>query len=838
MEDRLLDYFDGDELAATVWKSKYADDGEITPDDMHHRMALEFARIERGYIDSERNADRSGLSEYGRSRDVLTVEKIYELFAGFKYVVPQGSVMSTLGTNIVASLSNCFVVPEPLDSYGSIMRTDQELAQLYKRRGGVGTGISNLRPIGTPTTNIAKTSTGAVSFMERFSNTTREVAMNGRRGALMLTIDCRHPDLEQFIDVKRDLSKVTGANISIKIRDEFMHAVISDSDYILRWPIDRSVDDIDPNTLEYDVNYAIDQGVYRKVNAKKIWKKIIDGAWASAEPGIIYMDRVIDYSPDGAYEQYRPKNPNPCGEQFLEPYNSCRLIFTNLFGLVANPFGIDSEIDSNLAYRIFYEMMRLGDDLVDLEIEHVQRIIDKIKSDPEPDDVKQVELELWTNVKDRAVKSRRIGAGITALGDVLAALGHRYDSDGSLAAIDALMRVKMRAELDCLIDLSILRGSFDGWSADIEYPDGVPVNSFFKMLLDEFPEQVERMKKYGRRSVSWSTIAPVGSGSILTQTTSGCEPLFMPFHTRRRKINPSDTNSKIDFVDQLGDKWQEYAVLHPKFKLWMNTIGQYQKDIDLEELQRSFETSPYFGSTANEIDWVKRIEIQSILQKYTTNAISSTLNLPSDVSTESVDEIYMRAWQSGAKGCTIYRDGCRTGVLVSNKEKVTFEQRDAPKRPKRLDCDIHVVSVKGTKYNVIIGKFEGKPYEVFCHNHVGNVTKGSGSIIKDGRGKYRYVSDRFEDVYVTADMSDEQTAIARLLSASLRHGTEVKFLCEQLLKTGGDLTSFTRAIARVLKTYIEDGETSTISCESCGSQNVVFEEGCSKCLECGSSKCS
>ena len=860
MGSELLSYFRNDELAAGVWQGKYAIEGEETPDDMHRRLAKEFARIEEKY-QSVNELDLSyypDLSQYGKSRNNLTFNDIYNFFKNFKYIVPQGSIMSQLGAPSIGSLSNCFVVGQPEDSYGGIFQKDEEMAQLMKRRGGVGIDLSTLRPQGTHTSNAAKSSTGAVSFMHRFSNTTREVAQNGRRGALMISMDINHPDIMDFIKIKRDLTQVTGANISIKLNDEFMKAVENNEDYILRYPCDLNPEYLEDitllapynelmtvshNTKEETINFS-----FKRIKAKEYWDEIIKSAHNVAEPGLMFWDTMVNYSPDGAYPQFKQVTTNPCSEIGMQPYDACRLIATNLFSFVEEPFTDEAWFNFDKFYKVNYEAMRLSDDLIDLELEHINRILDKIENDPEPDDVKLREYDLWHKIRETAQASRRTGLGFTALADTMAALGIKYDSDEGLDFVEALMKKKMESELDCTIDLAILRGTFEGWDVNVEFDTEIPKNSYGKLalegrnpfyhcIIEEFPEQALRMSKYGRRNVSWSTVAPTGTVSLMTQTSSGIEPLFMPFYTRRKKVNPNDENARVDFTDQNGDTWQQFAVLHPKFRDWCE---QHEESTGIENyateyLQELFEKSPWFGATANDIDWVKRVRLQAIIQKYITHSISSTINLPNNVSEAEVSTIYLESWKQGLKGITVYRDGSRSGVLVSNDttNSGNFEYKDAVKRPKEIDAEMHVVSAKGSKFTVIVGLVDGKAYEVFGYDYIPEDGKSrKGKLSKQARGNYV-----FDGHTITMEMSDEQAAITRLTSTALRHGADIKFIVEQLNKCDGDLFSFTKALARVLKKYVPDGEKSTVKCNDCGSDNVIFEEGCNKCLDCGSSKC-
>lgn len=869
--DKLLDYFNGDELAANVWLDKYAKPGEETPDDMHKRMAKEFSRIEEKYYDAgEQWLDKGNLSDYGSIRPHLQEEDIYNFFKDFKYIIPQGSIMDILGSGKLGSLSNCFVIGQPHDSYGGIFLKDEEMAQLEKRRGGIGLDISTLRPSGTPTTNAAKTSTGAVSFMHRFSNTTREVAQNGRRGALMLSIDINHPDVMDFIKIKRDLTQITGANISIKLNKEFMEAVEKDEDYVLRFPCDAFLDSktilnsvvigdrIEKGLLlkfvEPNFQSTFKKAEYIKIiNAREYWNEIIKSAHNVAEPGLMFWDNMINYSPDGVYPQYKAITTNPCSEIGMQEYDACRLIAVNLFSFVENPFTENAKFDLDKFYKVNYEAMRLSDNLIDLEAEHIDRIIEKIKSDPEPFEIKERELELWYKIKKTALASRRTGLGFTALADTLAALGLKYDSEEALDMTEKIMDAKMSSELDCTTDLAILRGTFEGWESEREFTVGndrmLGRNLFYEFITKYFPSYVNRLMQYGRRNASWSTVAPTGTVSLMARTSSGIEPVFMMYYMRRKKINPGQEGVRVDFTDQNGDTWQEFPVLHPKFKEWceQQTINvarsadpKDQEDIkpDLtnkRHVELLYASSPWFGSTANDIDWSIRVKLQGVVQKYTTHSISSTINLPNDVSEEEVSKIYMESWKAGLKGITVYRDGSRSGVLVSESSKEEgFHQTTAPKRPERLKAEAFKTKVKGKDYSVVVGLLNEKPYEVFITEE--NL-KGEGLILKQNKN-YSFVQSPNSDVSLTNNITDEQAAITRLISTSLRHGAEIKFIVEQLQKTEGDLFSFTKGVARILKKFIPEGTKSTVKCHSCGSDNMIFEEGCNKCLDCGQSACS
>lgn len=891
MTEELKQYFNGDELASSVWKGKYAIKGESSPRDMHIRMAKEFARIEAKYL--EMGIDNfDHISEFGQELiDRLSEKEIGEkeltdwvlqYFDHFKYIVPQGSIMSMLGNKYkIGSLSNCFVIGQPYDSYGGIFQKDQQLVQLMKRRGGVGIDISTLRPNTALVSNAAGSSTGAISFMHRYSNSTREVAQNGRRGALMITIDCRHPDLLDFINIKKDLTQVTGANISVRLRDDFMIAVRNNEDYFLRFPCDFDNQEfMDGLTREngvgfdekeypkeydklvtYTDNTLTGDTVYiRRIKARDYFLKLVENNWLSAEPGSMFVDRHWNYSPDGVYPQYRGITTNPCGEIFMQMYDACRLLALNLFSFVKHPFTDKAELDYKKLYEVAYVQQRLADDLVDLELEHIQRIIDKITTDPEPIEIKQVELDLWRNIYKTAKAGRRTGCGFTGLGDMLAALGLKYDSNEAKEIINLVMKSKLQAELDCTIDLAIERGTFEGWDVNREFTVKTidtksdelvsGKNDFYEMLRIEFPELALKMSIFGRRNVSWSTVAPTGSVSLLTQTTSGLEPLFAAFYFRNKKGNPGDKDFRVDFVDQNGDSWMTYPVLHPKFKEWYQSVSNEDinsfkygvKEQSLESMNKDmieyvFKQSPWYGSCANDIDWIQRVEIQGIIQKYTTHSISSTINLPGSVSQDKVYEIYMRAWEEGLKGVTVYRDGCRTGVLTTDKkESVKFDYHDAPKRPKDLPCEIFTTVSKGKKWNIVVGLFDDKPYEVFAVPHF--TDEDSMILRRVSRGRYDLILG--EDTYhkdITSDMTDEESAITRLISTALRHGSSIDFIVEQLNKSHGSVVSFNRAIGRVLSKYAKKINIGKIKCSECGSTDVILEEGCQKCRSCGHSKC-
>ncbi len=828
-----LRYFNGDELAATTWINKYAMKDrsgkfvELTPDDMHRRMAKEFGRIENFYRDQIAVDQKEYLSAYGKRRPFLSEEKIYDLFRNFKYVIPQGSVMASLGNpHVLASLSNCVVMPELYDSYGGIFKADQQLAQLFKRRCGVGIDLSNLRPANFEVANAAGTTSGAVSFMERFSNTTREVAQNGRRGALMLTMDIAHPDIEQFITVKQDLSKVTGANISVRISDEFMKAVEKNTDYALRWPIESK-----------------DPEVSKVIKARKLWDKIIECAHNTAEPGIIFWDRQHYYSTSSVYPGFKNVSTNPCSEIAMQGGDSCRLIAINLYSFVNEPFTGKAAFDFERFYEATYESQRLMDDLVDLELEAIDRILEKVKKDPEPMSVKQEEINTWELLKETGKKGRRTGLGYTALADTLAALGLRFDSDESLLLIEKLMKEKCRAEFDSSIDLSIERGSFQGFDPVIEN-----TSEFVKMLQVELPEVYQRMMLHGRRNISISTVAPTGSLSMLAQTSSGIEPVFMLAYKRRRKINDKDPNAKVDFVDDMGDKWQEFTVYHPKLKEWMRINNT--SDI---------ESSPYAHSTASEIDWHKRIEIQAITQKYVTHSISSTINLPSDVTQERVSDIYLESWKKGLKGITVYRDGSRAGVLISteDKNKLSSEIIDTkpPKRPDRLEADVIRFQNNHERWIAVVGLLNGRPYEIFTGRAEDSfylpdwVTKGWILKSKSESGKSRYdfqYCDK-EAFKVTIEglsrsFDKECWNYAKFISSVLRHGMPLPYVVDLVTNLNlhhDNINTWKNGVARALKKYIPDGTQAVDHvCPSCEDpEGLIYEEGCLKCKSCGHSKC-
>jgi ribonucleoside-diphosphate reductase alpha chain len=845
-----LEYFRGDELAADVFVSKYAlrnlagELVERTPTDMHLRLAKEFARIEQKYPNpmSEQEifsllADVDHIEEPKRLS--MALEELAAQSRGMGAVIPQGSPMSAMGNPYqYQSLSNCFVIESPYDSYAGILKTDQEQAQIMKRRGGVGFDISTIRPKGLVTANAARTTDGIGVFMERFSNTCREVAQGGRRGALMLTIDVHHPEIRTFINIKRDLKKVTGANISIRLSDEFMQAVKDGGKVHLRFPVQKEA----KHTVE------------EFVDARQLWHEIIEAAWASAEPGLLFWDTVKKRTPTECYPAYRSVSTNPCGEIVLSPYDSCRLLLVNLYKFVKHPFASIASYDWKGYSSTVQKAQRLMDDLIDLEIEAVDRIISKIQNDPEPGDVKRGELELWNKIKQAALGGRRTGLGITALGDTIAALGFVYGSNNSVTLTESLYKSLSLNAYSSSIQMAMERGPFLAFSYDAEKD-----HPFIRQVLEARPELEENYKIYGRRNIALTTTAPAGSVSVLTQTTSGIEPAFMLFYKRRKKIMPSDGPARVDFVDALGDKWQEYKVYHHAFKKWMEVSNKTD-----EQLQES----PYWGGTANDIDWVKKVDLQAAAQRWICHSISNTTNIPSNTTVDVVKEIYMRGWETGCKGVTIYRDGCRSGVLVAAETKPdakkdptaqpeTLVEHHAPKRPKELPCDIHRINVRSgdtqETYLVLVGRLDGKPYEVFCglsqHVEVPKKSK-SGVLVKNGKrdGVATYnlqipIGDDdqllFKDVVELFD-NPNHGAFTRTISLALRHGVPVSYICEQLQKDKhSDMQSFSRALARVLKGYIPDGtKSSDKKCPECGSDSLVYMEGCVQCNNCPYGKCS
>lgn len=821
-----IEYFQGDEFAAKVFVDKYALQNlegeylELTPTDMHHRLAKEFARIEQNYPNP------------------LSEDDIFALMDHFKFIVPQGSPMSAIGNPYqLQSISNCFVIQgvysDKLDSYGGIMLADQELAQIMKRRGGVGLDISGIRPKNVQTNNAAKTTDGIKVFMERFSNTCREVAQNGRRGAEMQTISVNHPEIEAFINIKRDLKKVTGANISIRLNDEFMKAVKNQEDYTLRWPVESSVKDAK---------------VTKEVKALDIWNQIIDSAWTSAEPGLLFWDTVKKHTPSDIYGAFGHNSisTNPCGEIVLPAYDACRLLVLNLSSYVTDPFTAKATFDFKLFNQHTIIAQRLMDDIIDLEIECIDKILAKIHADPEPIEAKQVELNLWTKIRAMNISGRRTGLGITALGDTLAMLGITYGSKQSILMTRDIYKALAVGSHTSSCIMAEERGAFPIFDYNLEKD-----HEYLNRIFDECSPATRKMwKKTGRRNIANTTTAPTGSVSSETRTTSGIEPTYMLSYTRRKKHNPSDKNARIDFVDAMGDSWQEFTVYHHGVSQWMKVTGE----TDVSK-------SPYWGATAGEVDWVASVDLQAAAQEYIDHSISKTCNLPEDVSKEVVSQVYMRAWEKGCKGFTVYRDKCRDGVLISTPaDKKSEDGRPfnielvmAPKRPAELPCDIKKVKIKGEAWTIFIGLHNGKPYELFggLSKFVDIPNKNTtGKIVKngkvDGLTTYNLVVGEGDDQMLIkniANVFENETygAFTRTISLALRHGTPVQYVAEQLLKDKhSEITSFSKVAARVLKSYIADGTKTSVErkCPGCGSENsFIYEDKCIKCMNCPWSKC-
>ena len=813
-----IEYFKGDELAASVFAGKYAlqdTDGnyvELTPDDMHKRLASEFAGIEAQYDNS------------------MHYEEIYDLFKDFKYVIPQGSPMSGIGNEAkLQSLSNCFVIEAPEDSYGGILKTDQEQVQIMKRRGGVGFDISTIRPKGMYTSNAAKTTDGIEVFLDRFSNSCREVAQGGRRGALMLSISVHHPQVMEFIKIKRDLTRVTGANISVRVTDEFMESVKKDITYQQRWPVDSD----DPEVQDY-------------TSAKEVWNALIEGAHASAEPGVLFWDTATRMTPSDAYTDvgFGSVSTNPCGEIILSPYDSCRLMLMNLTSFVDNAWTANASFDWGKFRTITRKAQRLMDDMIDLEIEQINKILAKIDDDPEKTDTKEPERKLWLKIKKVAQNGRRTGLGITGLGDALAMLGQRYGDDASIETTERIYKWLALASYEESIQLAKERGAFEIFSHRKE--KGHP---FLERIISELtPDVVENYRTYGRRNIANTTTAPAGSVSCLTQTTSGIEPAFMLYYKRRKKVQNGE---EVMFVDDLGDEWKEFNVYHHKFKEWMSETHVSDEEVDI-----AIEHSPYFGATANEIDWRAKVKLQSVAQKWICHAISNTTNLPADVSVETVKDIYMLGWELGCKGITVYRDGSRSGVLVATDDKKekssAIIERNAPKRPEELECDIYHTSIKGQKWVVLIGLLDGKPYEVIggeadqieipSRYRSGKLYK---RIFKTLNSKYDLSVGEGDDELILKDVvsvfdNPNHAGYTRVISTSLRHGVPVQYLFEQMQKDKEmDMFSFSKVIARCLKNYIDNGTSASDKiCSECGAEDsLVYQEGCVTCKSCGSGKC-
>ena len=826
--EKSLAYFNGDELAANVAVTKYlltsADGGylETDPSQMHRRLAKEFHRVEMKY------------------ENPMSEEEIFDLLDGFKKIVPQGSPMAGIGNDTkLQSISNCFVIPPPEDSYGGILSTDQQLVQIAKRRGGVGFDISTIRPKGLSTANAAKTTDGIEVFMDRFSNSCREVAQGGRRGALMLTISVHHPQIKDFIRIKQDLNRVTGANISIRVSDEFMEAVRSSSNVHLRWPVDSK----DPAISEY-------------VDAKTLWHEIIESAHATAEPGLLFWDTAKKMTPSDIYadEGFSSCSTNPCGEIILSPHDSCRLMLVNLTSFVKKKWKSNSKFDFASFGKVVQKAQRLMDDMIDIEIEQVEKILKKIDTDPESAEVKQIEKDLWTNIQTMAILGRRTGLGITGLGDTLAMLGMQYGGKKSIKLTEEIYRT---LAVNAYYSSGILakeRGPFPAHDHTKEL--GHP---FLERIWKENPEIKEMNKQFGRRNISITTTAPAGSVSVLTQTTSGIEPAYMLHYTRRKKITGQDEEAQVDFVDASGDTWQEYTVYHHGFREWIEQSA-FQNDNPVDEM---VELSPYKFSTAPEIDWVSKVKMQAAAQKWVCHAISNTTNLPKDIDVETVKDVYMTGWELGCKGITVYRDGSRAGVLVTKTEEEDIDPRDsekiiiksAPRRPEILDCDIHQANIKGEAWTLLVGLMDGVPYEIIggLAEYVEIPRRYIGGQIrrrprKSMPSKYDLIFGQNDDEMTIKDIvkvfdNPNHSAFTRTISLALRHGVPTQYLVEQLLKDkDADLFCFSKVIARCLKKYIADGTKASngvLECDCSSSEdcNVVYQEGCATCLTCGMAKC-
>ena len=825
-------YFDGDDLAATVWVTKYAlkdsfgNIYESSPRQMHERIAAEIARIERKYPSP------------------MSADEVFDLLDHFRYVIPQGGPMTGIGNNFqVASLSNCFVIghKNPADSYGGISRMDEEQVQLMKRRGGVGHDLSHIRPTGSPVLNSALTSTGIVPFMERYSNSTREVAQDGRRGALMLSLSIKHPDAERFIDAKVDTGKVTGANVSIKIDDDFMRAAIAGKKYHQQFPI------------------ASDNPAYKQdIDARKLWEKIIHNAWKSAEPGVLFWDTIIRESVPDCYadEGFVTVSTNPCGEIPLCPYDSCRLLALNLFSYVDDPFTEKARFNFPKFKEHVAKAMRIMDDIIDLELEKVELIIEKIAADPEDEDVRRVELELWKKIRNMALKGRRTGLGITAEGDMLAALGLRYGSEEAIAFAVEVQKTLAVEAYRASVKMAGERGAFAVYDAAKEKD-----NPMIARIREADPELYAEMVEKGRRNIAMLTIAPTGTTSLMSQTTSGIEPVFRTVYKRRRKINPSDHDTHVDYQDETGEKFQEYNVYHHNFVKWLEANGydtSKLESISDDELQRWVEASPYHKATANDIDWVAKVKMQGAIQKWVDHSISVTVNLPNNVSEALVADVYRTAWECGCKGVTVYRDGCRDGVLIEkgakSKRKCEEHPGQAPKRPKSIPADIVRFKNGSEDWIAFVGLQEGRPYEVFTGKIEEDamyiprkITKGFIIKVREEDGSKRY-DFQYKDRYgytntiggISRLFNEEFWNYAKLISGVLRHGMPIEktvSLIESLHLDSESINTWKTGVCRAIKQYIADGTKSKGKCPSCGQENMAYQNGCLTCMSCGYSKC-
>ncbi len=825
-------YFDGDELAATVWVSKYAlkdsfgNIYEKSPRQMHERIAREIARIEKKYPDP------------------MSADEVFALLDHFRYVIPQGGPMTGIGNDFqVASLSNCFVIghKNPADSYGGIFRMDEEQVQLMKRRGGVGHDLSHIRPTGSPVLNSALTSTGIVPFMERYSNSTREVAQDGRRGALMLSLSIKHPDAERFIDAKVDTGKVTGANVSIKIDDEFMRAAVAGKKYRQQFPIGS-------DKPKYE----------QQIDARKLWEKIIHNAWKSAEPGVLFWDTIIRESIPDCYadEGFVTVSTNPCGEIPLCPYDSCRLLALNLLSYVDDPFTKQAKFNFAKFKEHVAKAMRMMDDIIDLELEKVELIIEKIAADPEDEDVRRVELDLWKKIRTMALKGRRTGLGITAEGDMLAALGLRYGSDEAIAFAVEVQKTLAIEAYRASVKMAGERGAFAVYDAAKEKN-----NPMIERIREADPELYAEMVGKGRRNIAMLTIAPTGTTSLMSQTTSGIEPVFRTVYKRRRKINPSDHDTHVDFEDETGEKFQEYNVYHHNFVKWLETNGYDTSklaSISDSELQKWVEASPYHKATANDIDWVAKVKMQGAIQKWVDHSISVTVNLPNNVSEELVADVYRTAWECGCKGVTVYRDGCREGVLIEkgakSKRKCEEHPGQAPKRPKSIPADIVRFKNGSEDWIAFVGLQDGRPYEVFTGKIEEDamyiprkITKGFIIKVREEDGTKRY-DFQYKDRYgytntiggISRLFNEEFWNYAKLISGVLRHGMPIEktvSLIESLHLDSESINTWKTGVCRAIKRYIADGTKSKGKCPSCGQENMAYQNGCLTCMSCGYSKC-
>lgn len=830
-----LDYFTGDELAAKVWVNKYAlkdafgNIYEESPNDMHHRLASEIARVEKKYPNP------------------LSEQELFDLFDHFRYIVPQGSPMTGIGNDYqIASLSNCFVIglDGQADSYGAIIRIDEEQVQLMKRRGGVGHDLSHIRPKGSPVKNSALTSTGLVPFMERYSNSTREVAQDGRRGALMLSVSIKHPDSEAFIDAKMTEGKVTGANVSVKIDDDFMNAAVNGGTYKQQYPIDS------------------DSPVYVKdIDASGLWKKIIHNAWKSAEPGVLFWDTILRESVPDCYADlgFRTVSTNPCGEIPLCPYDSCRLLAINLYSYVVNPFTLDAYFDYDLFKKHVGLAQRIMDDIIDLESEKIEMILAKIDSDPESMEVRQTERHLWEKIQRKTLQGRRTGVGITAEGDMIAALGLRYGTEEATDCAELIQKTLALAAYRSSVMLAKERGAFEIFDAKREEK-----NPFINRLREADPALYEDMLKYGRRNIACLTIAPTGTTSLMTQTTSGIEPVFLPVYKRRRKVNPNDSEARVDFVDETGDAFEEYIVFHHKFVTWMQANGySASKKYTQEEVEELVAKSPYYKATSNDVDWLQKVRMQGRIQKWVDHSISVTINLPNDVSEELVDSLYVEAWRCGCKGCTVYRDGSRSGVLIATDKKKKKEDCNCMQppvivstRPRELDADVVKFQNNREKWIAFVGLLNGRPYEIFtglADDDEGimlpkNVSKGTiiKSYDEDGNKHYDFQFKNKRGYKMTIEGLDgkfnpEYWNYAKLISGVLRYGMpidQVIKLVQGMELNSESINTWKNGVERALKKYLPNGmEAKGQKCPNCGLETLIYQEGCLICTNCGASKC-